>query len=60
MFTVGGKISDKNPEQRIGIHFCVKIGKTAKETLLVVLIYGEETEHIPMANAVQGKARCTR
>jgi hypothetical protein len=41
-YTVDGKISDKNLEQRIIIKFCVKIGKSAGETLaLLTLAYGE-------------------
>jgi len=35
-------MSDKNPEQRINIKFCVKIGKSASETLaLLTVAYGE-------------------
>jgi hypothetical protein len=35
---------DKNLEQRINIKFCVKIGKSASETLaLITLAYGEYT-----------------
>jgi hypothetical protein len=36
-------MSDKNLEQRINIKFCVKIGKTASETLaaLLTVAYGE-------------------
>ena len=41
-YTVGGKMSDKNLEQRISITFCVKIGKSASETLaLLTVAYGE-------------------
>jgi hypothetical protein len=32
-YTAGGKMSDKNLLQRINIKFCVKIGKSASETL---------------------------
>jgi len=32
-YTVGGKMSDNNLEQRINIKFSVKIGKSASETL---------------------------
>jgi hypothetical protein len=32
LYSVGGKMSDKNLEQRINIQFCVKIGKSASET----------------------------
>ena len=40
--TVGGKMSDKNLEQQIKIKFCVKIGKSASETLaLLTVTYGE-------------------
>jgi hypothetical protein len=36
------KMSDKNLEQRINIKFCVKIGKSASETLaLLTVAYGE-------------------
>ena len=39
--TVGGKMSNKNLEQRINIKFCVKIGKSASETLaLLKVAYG--------------------
>jgi len=35
-------MSDKNLEQRINIKFCVKIGKSASETLaLLPVAYGE-------------------
>jgi len=41
-YTVGRKMSDKNLEQRINIKFCVKIGKSACETLaLLTVAYGE-------------------
>jgi hypothetical protein len=43
-YTVGGKMSDKNLEQRINIKFCVRIGKRASETLaLLTVVYGEYT-----------------
>jgi hypothetical protein len=39
---VGGKMSDKNLEQRINIKFCVKIGKSGCETsALLTVVYGE-------------------
>jgi hypothetical protein len=39
---VGGKMSDKNLEQRVNIKFCVKISKSASETLaLLTVAYGE-------------------
>jgi len=39
---VGRKMSDKNLEQWINIKFCVKIGKSASETLaLLTVAYGE-------------------
>jgi hypothetical protein len=31
-------MSDKNPEQRINIKFCVKFGKSASETLAVLTV----------------------
>jgi len=41
-YTVGGKMSDKNVEQQINIKFCVKIVKSASETLaLLTVAYGE-------------------
>jgi len=41
-YQVGGKVSDKNGEQRINVKFCVKIGKSASETLvLLTMVYGE-------------------
>jgi hypothetical protein len=41
-YNVGGKMSDKNPKRRINIKFCVKIGKSANETLaLLTVAYGE-------------------
>ena len=40
-------MSDKNLEQRINIKFCVKIGKSASETLtLLTVAYGEYTVKI--------------
>jgi len=40
-YTVGGRVSDKNLEQRIN-KFCVKIGRSAIETLaLLTMAYGE-------------------
>jgi hypothetical protein len=37
-------MSDKNLEQRINIKFCVKIGKSASETIaLLTVAYGEYT-----------------
>jgi hypothetical protein len=37
-------MSDKNLEQQINIEFCVKIGKSASETLaLFTLAIGEDT-----------------
>jgi hypothetical protein len=39
---VGGNMSDENLEQRINIKFCVKIGKSASETLaLLTVTFGE-------------------
>jgi len=38
---VGRKMSDKNLEQRINIKFCVKIGKSASETAILTVAYGE-------------------
>jgi hypothetical protein len=41
-YTVGGKMRDKSLEQRINIKCCVKIGKSASETLaLLTVAYGE-------------------
>ena len=41
-YTVGGKMRDKNLEQRINIKFCVKIGKSASEMLAPLTVaYGE-------------------
>jgi hypothetical protein len=43
-YTVGGKLSDTNLLQRINIKLCVKIGKSASETLaLFTVAYGEYT-----------------
>jgi hypothetical protein len=37
-------MNDKNLEQRINMRFCVKIGKSASETLVpLTLAYGEYT-----------------
>jgi hypothetical protein len=37
-------MSDKNLEQRMNIKFCVKIGKSASETLVLLrMAYGEYT-----------------
>jgi hypothetical protein len=39
---VGGKMSDKNLEQRINIKFRVKSGKSATETLVLLTVaYGK-------------------
>jgi hypothetical protein len=35
---VGGKMSDKNLEQRINIKLCVMIGKSASETLALFTV----------------------
>jgi hypothetical protein len=35
-YTVGRKMSDKNLEQWISIKFCVKVGKSASETTLLI------------------------
>jgi hypothetical protein len=60
----GGKMSDKNLEQRINIKFCVKTGKSASETLaLLTVAYGECTEKKLSVFQWhwQGRARrCTR
>ena len=41
-YTVGRKMNDKNLEQQINIKFCVKIGKSANETLALLRVaYGE-------------------
>ena len=41
-YTVAGKMSEKNLEQRINIKFFVKIGKIVSETLaLLTVAYGE-------------------
>jgi hypothetical protein len=41
-YTVGGKMSDKNLEQRLNIKFCVKIGNSASEMLAQFTVaYGE-------------------
>jgi hypothetical protein len=37
-YTVGGKMSDKNLEQRINVKFCVKIGKSASETVALLTV----------------------
>jgi hypothetical protein len=37
-YTVGGKKSDKNLEQRINIKFHVKIGKSASEKLALLTV----------------------
>jgi hypothetical protein len=39
--TVGGKMSNKKLEQRIYIKFCVKVSRSAGETALLTLAYGE-------------------
>jgi hypothetical protein len=41
-YTIGGKMNDKNLEQRINIKFCVKTGKGTRETLAILTLdYGE-------------------
>jgi len=43
-YTDGGKMSDRNLDQWINIKFCVKIGKSASETLaLLTVAYGGYT-----------------
>jgi hypothetical protein len=41
-YTLGGKMSDENLEQRINIKFCVKIGKSASETLALLTVAYDE------------------
>jgi hypothetical protein len=36
--TIGGKVSDKNLEQRINFKFCVKIAKRASKTLVLLTL----------------------
>ena len=44
LYMVGRKMNDKNLEQQINIKFCVRIGKSASETLaLLTVAYGEYT-----------------
>jgi hypothetical protein len=44
VYAVGRKMSNKNLEQQINIKFCVKIGKSASETLVLLkLAYGQYT-----------------
>jgi hypothetical protein len=41
-YTIGGRMKDRNWEKWKNIKFCVKIGKSATETLaLLTLAYGE-------------------
>jgi len=41
-YTVSRKTSDKNLDQQMNIKFCVKIGKSATETLILLTVaYGE-------------------
>jgi hypothetical protein len=41
-YTAGEKMSDENPDQRINMKFCVKIGKSASKTsALLTMAYGE-------------------
>jgi len=41
-YMVGRKMSDKNLEQQINIKFCVKICKSASETLALLMVaFGE-------------------
>jgi hypothetical protein len=43
-YTVGGKMNDKNLERRTNFKFCVKIGKSASQTLAPLTVaYGEYT-----------------
>jgi hypothetical protein len=41
-YTVGGKMSDKNLEQRINFKYRVKIGKSAIETLAILTVAYDE------------------
>jgi hypothetical protein len=42
LYTIGGKMSDKNLEQRTNIKFCVKIGNTARDTLVLLTLTSGE------------------
>jgi hypothetical protein len=37
-YTFGGKMSDMNLEQQINLQFCVKTGKSASETLALLIL----------------------
>jgi hypothetical protein len=57
-YSVGGKISDKNLEQRINIKFCVKIGNIASEMLaLLTVAYGEYAMMILNGTGSSGKGK---
>ena len=54
-------MSDKNPEQRINITFCVKIGKSAIETLaLLTVAYDEYVMKKWQSRFKEGARRCAR
>jgi hypothetical protein len=56
---VGRKMSDKNLEQRINIKFCVKIGRSASETLaLLTVAYGEYT--MKKSSVFEWHGRCKK
>jgi hypothetical protein len=38
LYTVGGKLSDKNLEQQINVKFCVKISKSVSGTLALLTL----------------------
>jgi transposase len=55
-YKIGGKMSDKNLKQRINISFCVKIGKSASETLAQLTVaYGECARKISNVFDWQGR-----
>src|SRR5258705_7678819 len=61
-YTVGGKMSDRNLEQRINIKFCVKIGKSASETLAPLTVgYGEHAikKYSGISGSKRGEKMCT-
>jgi hypothetical protein len=46
-YIVGGKMNDKNQGQRINMEICLKFGKSASETLaILVMTYGENAMKI--------------
>jgi hypothetical protein len=63
-YTVGGKVSDKDLEQRINVEFCVKIGRCDSETLALLTVayveYAVKKSVFMKGIGGSRRARCAR